>query len=61
MEQNSTVTSIFGSEYAKERFATYFYHYNIIHKLGHGIIDFNTKIRPQPVREELLNCSRVYV
>ena len=54
LEQNITVNSIFGSEYARERFATYFYQYNVIHELGHGIMNFNTKIRPHPVHEEKL-------
>jgi hypothetical protein len=51
---NEIVDSIFGKGYARERFELYFHWYNLIHELGHGIIEFNSTSRLHPVKEEQL-------
>ncbi len=51
---NEIVDNIFGKEYARERFELYFHWYNLIHELGHGIIEYNSASRLHPVKEEQL-------
>ena len=53
-EDNKVVNSIFGEEYAKERFELYFQWYNVVHEIGHGIIFSNGNYRPKIVDEEQL-------
>ena len=50
--ENNIVSSIFGELNTKEKFKLYFYWYNVIHELGHGIMAFNCESRPHPVIEE---------
>lgn len=51
-DENSMVASILGERDTEERFKIYFYWYNVIHELGHGIMAFNSASRPHPVDEE---------
>ncbi|MCL1917745.1 MAG: hypothetical protein FWG14_05450 [Peptococcaceae bacterium] len=54
IEQNKEVDSIFGEEYAEERFELNFHWFNIVHELGHGIIAFNGGSRLDSVDQEQL-------
>jgi len=54
IEENKTVDSILGEEYAKERFELYFQWYNILHETGHVIVWFNSDKKPYIVDEEQL-------
>jgi hypothetical protein len=55
-DNDEIIHAIFGKEYAEERFEIYFHWYNILHELGHGIVEFNSKNQPHPVDvEQLVN------
>ena len=53
-EENQIVDSIFGATNTAEKFKQYFYWYNTIHELGHGVMAFNCNSRPHPIEEEQL-------
>lgn len=49
--QDPLLRSILG-ENAAEDFHRYFHWYNILHELGHAVMDFNCPCRPHPAQEE---------
>ena len=53
-EENELVTRVFGDDRAAAWFELYFYWYNLIHELGHGVMWFYCNPRPHPVEEEVL-------
>jgi hypothetical protein len=53
-EQNEIVDVILGKQIAKESFEIYFHWYNIMHELGHGIMNFNSCGSLHAVEEEQL-------
>ena len=47
------IRSLFG-EHTEQKFELYFHWYNLIHELGHAVMDFNAPKRPHPAEEEQL-------
>lgn len=41
-------------ENTDEKFELYFHWYNVVHEIGHAVMDFNCESRPHPVEEEQL-------
>ncbi len=53
VEENKQVREVFGNR-TDYKFALYFQWYNVIHELGHGIIEFNSEKEFSEVEEEQL-------
>ncbi len=51
-EQRAAYSALFGEENTAQRFELYFHRYNIIHELGHCLLD-REGIRMSPVAEEM--------
>ena len=51
-EQQQAFAQLFGNENIQSRFDLYFHWYNVIHELGHCLVDF-CEISMDPVQEEL--------
>lgn len=51
-EQQQAFAQLFGNENIQSRFDLYFHWYNVIHELGHCLVD-SCEISMDPVQEEL--------
>ena len=60
-EQQEMIQNLFGTD-AEYKYEIYFHWYNIIHELGHVIMNFNCVQRPHPAEEEQLvnNFANAY-
>lgn len=55
-EQNNSVLVTFGNDNTEERFKLYFWWYNVIHEVGHGVVYYNgNKKLSGPEEEQLVN------
>ena len=60
-EQQEMIQNLFGTD-AAYKYEIYFHWYNVIHELGHAIMNFNCAQRPHPAEEEQLvnNFANAY-
>lgn len=52
-KQKEMIQQVFG-ENTEYKYELYFHWYNLIHELGHALMQFNAPFRPHPAEEEQL-------
>lgn len=52
-QQKALINHLLGDQ-AQSRFETYFHWYNIVHELGHAVIEWNSEVPLHPAEEEQL-------